>query len=78
MTARNYERVMVKVPLDEWDEAKAEVVALLREYRAAEAILPLARFVYRRAAIDCDPQTEQMQAAVVRFLERAAARGNAL
>lgn len=49
--------------------------ALRAEAREASAIAPLARYVHRRVAIDCDPQTEQMQAAVVRYLERAAARG---
>lgn len=75
--ARNYERVMVSVPLNEWDETRMETNVLRLEAREAAALVPLARFVHRRAAIDCDLQTEQMAAAVVHYLERAARRGGA-
>lgn len=66
-------RPAVAETLEDWRDNRT---ARIREAGEAAAIAPLARYVYRRVAIDCDPQTEQLQAVVVRYLERVARRGD--
>ena len=56
------------------DILKEERHALRAELREVGKLVPLAEYVRRRVAVDCDPQTEQAASTVVYYLERVARR----